>query len=124
MLTWPDTLPYKAERDAYKIPNLGLPLITSQMGSGKTRMRKQFTLRITGVQTTIILSPAKLAIFRQFLIDLGDGAAEFTMPVWVQTAQAYQNRTVQIRGGANGVAEEGHGLTDTKVSFILDVRNL
>lgn len=123
-LDWPTGLKYRAEKDPYKIPNLGLAPVASPMGSGKTRMRKQFTLRITGLQYTIIFNRSQLAIFEQFVRDTGDATQEFNMPVWVERAGAYQTKLCQIRMGANGIGYEPHGNNTTRVSFTLDVRGL
>ncbi|KMO34329.1 hypothetical protein [Methylobacterium aquaticum] len=124
-ITWPANLPYEGLRDNYGIPNFGLPLARSEMQSGKVRQRPQFTLRITAMDMAIFFTPEQLAIWQSFLVDtLGEGAAEFTMPVWIATTRTHQPRTVQIKDGANGVSEKPFADTKTLVSFTLNVRNL
>lgn len=124
MLSWPYALPYEIERESYKVSALGLPPLASQMQSGKTRMRPQFTLRITTVQCSMIFEPEQLAVFHQFVRDTGDGAMEFRMPVWIPSRAVYEERTVQIKNGVAGITEEVFALDDTRVGLTLDVRNL
>ena len=64
-------------------------------------------------------------MWRNFLnVTLGSGTGDFTLPLWIQSARAYQTRTVQIVNGAYGVTEKAMGFDMTLVSCSLDVRNL
>lgn len=123
-LAWPNGLPFAGQRDAHRVPSLGLAPIRSPMQSGKVRQRPQFTLRITAMQVSILFTPAQLAVFHDFVRRTGEASAEFTMPVWVADRNAHEDRLVQIRNGAEGIAEEPHGVTKIRVTFTLDVRNL
>lgn len=124
MLSWPANLPYEIERESYKVSQLGLPPLASQMQSGKVRMRPQFTLRITTIQCTMVFEPVELAVFHEFIRRTGDASMEFRMPVWIADRATYEDRTVQIKNGVAGITEEVFAVDDTRVSLTLDVRNL
>jgi hypothetical protein len=124
-VAWPAGLPFGVWRPAYAVQSLGLPPMTSQMQSGKTRMRRQYTRRVATLGYGWRFSVSELATFRSFVTnDLGDGTAEFDMPIWIASAGAYQTRTVQIRGGTSGIAEKPQGVDQTLVSCTLDVQGL
>ena len=122
---YPSNLKYEAQRDGHKVPKLGLPSIKSPMQSGKTRYRPQFTLRITEMNVSIHFTPMELGRFLDFVnYELGNGTAEFSMPVWIASANEYQPRIVQIKDAVEGVSIEPLGVDDSLVSFTLNVRNL
>lgn len=124
-LSYPSSLPYDGLREGYAIQNSGLALMKSPMQSGKVRMRRQFTLRIVPIQFQIYFTPQELGVWRDFLWNrLGDGAAEFTMPVWDAGQQQYVNRLVQIRDGAEGVSEQPFADDQTLVTCTLNARGL
>lgn len=124
-LSYPANLPFDGLREGYSIQNSGQALMKSPMQSGKIRQRPQFTLRIVPVQFQIYFSPLELGLWRDFLWNqLGDGAAEFTMPVWNASQQQYVNRLVQIKDGAEGVSEQPFADDQTLVTCTLNVRNL
>lgn len=123
-LTWPDGLPYAQQRNGYKLANLGLPAMKSPMQSGRTRMRRQYTLRVSTMQVSIVLTAAQLGVFHGFVAQTGQATAAFTMPVWIASRSAYEPRTVQIRDGAEGIAESEFAFGMTQVSFVLDIQNL
>ncbi|KMO20385.1 hypothetical protein [Methylobacterium platani] len=123
--SWPAGLPYAVSAQAYGVTNSGPAPVASQAQSGKIRMRPQFTLRISRLSYGWEWTDAQLAVWRAFLRDtLGDGTGEFTMMVWIQSARAYQTRTVSIVGGSDAVAEKSAGFDRTLVTCNLDVRNL
>lgn len=123
--TWPAGLPYAVSQQAYGVTQAGQQPMASQMQSGKVRMRPQFTLRIARLSYGWEFTSAQLATWRAFLRDtLGDGTGEFTMPVWIESTNSYETRTVQIVNGAYGVSEKKQGHNLTLVSCNLDVRNL
>lgn len=123
--SWPNGLPFAVSGQAYGVANAGLAPVASQAQSGKIRMRPQFTLRIARLSYGWEWTDAQLAVWRAFLRDtLGDGTGEFTLMTWVQSARAYQPRTVNIVGASNGVAEKLVGFDRTLVTCNLDVRNL
>ena len=123
--TWPTGLTYLTSRSVYAVQALGQAPLKSQAQSGRTRQRPQYTLRISTLTYGWEFRPGELARFRAFVAgDLGDGTAEFTMPVWIETAQAYQPRTVLIRDASAGIQERKLGPDRTLVSCSLDVRNL
>ena len=123
--SWPANLSFFVARQAYAVQALGQAPMASPMQSGKIRQRPQYTLRIARVAYGWEFTSAELAVFRDFVArTLGDGAAEFVMPIWIEAAQAYQNRTVLIREGAGGISERKLGFDRTLVSCVLDVRNL
>lgn len=122
---YPAGLNYENQRSGFKVSNLGLPAMKSPMQSGKTRYRPQFTLRISTMAVSIHFTPAELGRFLNFVnFEIGEGTAEFTMPVWISRANAYENRLVQIKDAAEGVSYEPLGVDDTLASFTLEVRNL
>lgn len=122
--SWPSTLPFIASRQIYAVQALGQQPLASQAQSGKIRQRPQFTLRIAQVAYGWEFSSADLAIFRAFVgVTLGEGTAEFTLPTWIEPANTYQDRLVQIRGGSSGISERKIGFSRTLVSCVLDVRN-
>ena len=122
---WPAGLPYFVARQAYGVQALGQQPRSSQMQSGKVRMRPQFTLRISRLSYGWVFTPADLATFRAFVSDtLGDGTGEFTLPVLIRPPGDYQSRTVQIVNAAAGIAEKLVGVERTLVTCALDVRNL
>jgi hypothetical protein len=123
--SWPAGLPSAVSAQAYGITAYGQQPLASQVQSGKIRQRPQFTLRISRLSYGWEFTGAQLATWRSFLRDtLGDGTGEFTMPVWIESASAYQTRTVQIVNGSAGVAEKKQGFNLTLVTCSLDVRNL
>lgn len=122
---WPANLPYAVSQGAYAVQSLGMPPMQSPMQSGKTRMRRQYTLRVATLAYGWEFTAAQLVAFRAFLGDTtGDGTAEITLPTWIETLQAYQPRTVQIQKGVAGVSEKKLGFDRTLVSCVLDVQNL
>lgn len=122
---WPSNLTFAVSQQAYAVQALGQAPLASPMQSGKIRQRPQYTLRIARVAYGWEFTAAELAIFHDFVaITLGDGAAEFKLPTWIEAAQAYQDRTVMIREGAGGISERKLGFDRTLVSCVLDVRNL
>ncbi|MGX5777014.1 hypothetical protein [Methylorubrum zatmanii] len=122
-LSYPANLPFDGLREGYSIQNSGQALMKSPMQSGKIRLRPQFTLRIVPVQFQIYFSPQELGVWRDFLWrQLGDGAAEFTMPIWDASRQQYVTRLVQIRDGAEGVSEQPFADDQTLVTGTLNVR--
>lgn len=122
---WPTDLPFFVARSAYAVQALGQAPLASPMQSGKIRQRPQFTSRISRLGYGWVFGRPDLAKFRSFVADtLGDGAAEFVLPLWIETAGDYQNRTVMIREGAGGITERKIGFDRTLVSCVLDVRNL
>lgn len=121
---WPPGLPYIASRQVYAVQALGQAPMTSPVQSGKIRQRPQFTLRIAQVAYGWEFKSADLGTFRSFLNDtLGEGTAEFTLPTWIEPINAYQDRIVQIRGGASGINERKIGFARTLVSCVLNIRN-
>jgi hypothetical protein len=97
----------------------------SPMQSGKIRYRPQFTLRITPLQMALPLTPTQHSTFRQFVIGtLGEGTAEFQMPVWIAQARTYTARTCTIHDAVEGITEEPFADDKVLVGFTLDVRNL
>ncbi|KQO87342.1 hypothetical protein ASF33_02410 [Methylobacterium sp. Leaf92] len=122
---WPANLTFAVSQQAYAVQALGQAPLASPMQSGKIRQRPQYTLRISRLAYGWEFTAAELGSFRDFVAHtLGDGAAEFVMPIWIESAQAYQNRTVMIREGASGISERKMGFDRTLVSCVLDVRNL
>lgn len=123
--TWPAGLPYAVSGQAYGVTNAGLAPLASQVQSGKTRMRPQFTLRIARLSYGWEWTDDQLAVWRAFLAGtLGEGTGEFTLMTWIQAARAYQPRTVSIVGASNAVAEKLVGFNRTLVTCNLDVRSL
>lgn len=123
MPTWPAGLPYESLRDGYEIPQLGSAPITSEMQSGKVRMRRQFTVNITTMNWSRDYTPAQLGAFRAFVRnDLASGTAEYTMPVWDAATKTYVNRTVQIENGLAGISESESGVDRTRVTMVLKVQ--
>ncbi|CAO4179408.1 Phage tail protein [Methylorubrum aminovorans] len=123
--SWPANLTYSVSQQAYAVQALGQAPLASPMQSGKIRQRPQYTLRISRVAYGWEFKAAELGVFRNFIAStLGEGAAEFTLPLWIESAQAYQTRTVMIREGAGGISERKLGFDRTLVSCVLDVRNL
>lgn len=123
--SWPANLSFFVARQAYAVQALGQAPMASPMQSGKIRQRPQYTLRISRLGYGWIFDPNELAVFRSFIANtLGDGAAEFVMPVWSEPAGDYLSRTVMIREGAGGISERKLGFDRTLVSCVLDVRNL
>ncbi|WP_018261883.1 hypothetical protein [Methylobacterium sp. WSM2598] len=123
--SWPAGLPYFVARQAYGVQALGQQPLSSQVQSGKIRMRPQFTLRISRLSYGWILTAPNLSVFHEFVADmLGEGTGEFTIPLWIETAGTYQSRMVQIVGASSGIAEKKVGLERTLVTCQLDVRNL
>lgn len=121
---WPTGLPFFVARQAYAVQALGQAPMSSPMQSGKIRQRPQFTSRVSRLGYGWIFSRPDLATFRSFVADtLGDGAGEFVLPLWIEPAGDYQNRTVMIREGAGGISERKLGFDRTLVSCVLDVRN-
>jgi len=122
---WPDGLSFAVSRGVYAVQALGLPPMQSPMQSGKTRMRRQYTLRVATLAYGWEFTASDLAVFRTFMRDAtGDGTAEILLPVWIEPAQAYQPRVVKIQKGVSGVAEKKIGVQRTLVSCVLDVQNL
>lgn len=124
-VAWPANLTYAVSRGAYAVQSLGLPPLQSPMQSGKTRMRRQYTLRVAMLAYGWEFTASDLAVFRAFMkAPTGDGTADILLPTWIETAQAYEPRIVQIQKGASGVSEKKLGIQRTLVSCILDVQNL
>lgn len=122
---WPASLTYAVAQGAYAVQALGMPPLQSPMQSGKTHMRRQYTLRVATLSYGWEFTAAELAVFRDFLRDTtGDGTAEILLPTWIESAQAYQPRVVQIQKGISGVSEKKMGFDRTIVSCVLDVQNL
>jgi hypothetical protein len=122
---WPNGLPYTVSRGAYAVQSLGLPPVQSPMQSGKTRMRRQYTLRVATLSYGWEFTASDLAAFRAFMRDpTGEGTAEILLPTWIESAQAYQPRVVQIQKGVAGLSEKKIGVQRTLVSCVLDVQNL
>lgn len=125
MPSWPAGLPYDVLRDRYTVGAHSQGLLKSPMQAGKTRMRRQYTVRVATMPWGREFTRAELAVFRAFLFTtLADGAAEFTMPIWDEPSGDYVTKTVQIRDGAAGVAEAPFADGKTLVSFSLDVWDL
>jgi len=124
-IVWPANLPYEPHREGWEIPNRSQPLLQSEMQSGKIRQRRPFTVRIVPMNWTRFYSPAELGVFEAFLLnDLQEGSAEFTMPIWNAATQTYVQRTVQINGGAAGVAITEEDFEIYRVRMVLNVQGL
>ncbi|WP_132254742.1 hypothetical protein [Methylobacterium segetis] len=124
-VSWPADLSYAVSQQAYAVQALDLPPMKSPMQSGKTRMRRQYTLRIATLGYGWEFTSTELARFRSFIAnEAGAGTAEITLPVWIESAQTYASRQVRIRDGASGVSERKLGFDRTLVSCVLEVQSL
>ncbi|MGA0595394.1 hypothetical protein [Enterovirga sp. CN4-39] len=122
---WPSAVPYETKRSSFAIEKLGGGNIKTPMQSGRTRMRRASTLRITLMRWGRELKTAEMAAFRTFVLTtLGDGTASFTMPVWQAGSNSYVTRTVRIKDGAEGISERETRPGRTEVSMVLEVENL
>lgn len=124
-VAWPANLPYAVAQGAYAVQSLGMPPMQSPMQSGKTRMRRQYTLRVATVAYGWEFTARELAVFRRFARDdTGDATSEIMLPTWIESAQAYEPRVVQIQKGLSGISEKKMGFDRTMISCVLDVQNL
>lgn len=119
---WPAGVPSKPQLSGWGIDSLAGELLETDMQGGNTRARRQFADTIATMPYAILMSVAEYQAFVAFLMaELGQGAAEFDMPVYTGTGCAV--RTVRIAGGANAVKVQPVGARRL-VSFQLAVRGL
>jgi hypothetical protein len=119
---WPASVPSKPQLSSWSIDQLARPLLETDMDGGNVRARRKFVDVIAQMPYAVLMTVAEYATFKSFLLtDLGQGAAEFTMPVY--TGTGCESKTVRIIGGANAVKVQLVG-SRRLVSFSLDVRDL
>lgn len=110
--------------ELFGIDSLGQDPIKTPMEAGRTRMRRQYTVRIGTMRWGRFYSAAEMALWRAFLINtLGDATSRFTMPIWDIPSRLYVTKTVMISDGLKGIQESSIGLK-TQVQCILKVENL
>ncbi|MFC7399594.1 hypothetical protein ACFQU1_20485 [Chelatococcus sp. GCM10030263] len=120
--SWPASVPSKPQLSSWSIDQLARPLLETDMDGGNVRARRKFVDVIAQMPYAIVMSATQYAAFKAFLLtDLGQGAAEFTMPVY--TGTGCESKTVRIIGGANAVKVQPVGPMRL-VSFSLDVRDI
>jgi len=117
---WPATVPHAPlAPSGISEPHRGV--LESEMQSGATRSRRQFTAVVGVVDMTIRMTTEQFLSFKAFVRDtLSHGAAEFTMPVFDLTGCT--DRRVRLRNGGKYTATRAGPRIN--VSFSLDVWDL
>jgi hypothetical protein len=98
---------------------LGRGNLESEASSGTVRSRRQFTRNVATVELALVLTLAQYATWLAFWRDtLGDGAAEFNMPVW-DGHTGCPARVVKIRN--RGLFEPTRLGANMQIAMALDV---
>lgn len=116
--TWPLSVPHEPERAAWSyVP--GREARQTEMEGGDIRQRYRPGDDVGTLQWARALNSAQIAAFDAFLATIGQGAAQFVMPVTLD-GQGYVDRVVQIQRGLGGINRAAAGMK-TRVSFSLAV---